>query len=53
MSLIKNVFNHRIKRYGEIHGLRNGDLTQYLTSVEVEEVVKTCGCILEFVEGFI
>ena len=51
-SVKEYVFNHQKNRY-EINRSINGDLTQYLTSVDIEEVVKTGGCVVEFLEGFI
>ena len=53
MSVKENVFNDRKKRYEEISRFRNGDITQQLTSVDIEEVVRSGGHIVEILEGFI
>ena len=47
------VFNARKKRYEEINRFRNGDITQHLTSVDFEEVVRSGGFIVKIIEGFI
>ena len=39
--------------YEVINRFRDGYITQHLTSVDVEEVVRTGGVFLEFFEGFI
>ena len=48
MSVEENVFNDRKNRYEEINRFRNGDITQHLTSVDIEEVVRSGGCTLEY-----
>ena len=53
MSVKENVFNDRKNRYEEISRFRNGDITQQLTSVDIEEVVRSGGDIVEILEGFI
>ena len=53
MSVKENVFNYRKNRYEEINRFRNGDITQHLTSVDIEEVVRFGGYVVEILEGFI
>ena len=53
MNVKENVLNDGKNKYEEINRFRNGNITQYLTSVDIEEVVKTGGYIVEFLEGFI
>ena len=53
MSFKENVYNHRKNKYEEINRFRNGDITQYLTSVNIEEVVITSWCFVEILERFI
>ena len=52
MSVKENVFNDRKNRYEEINRFRNGDITQQLTSVDIEEVVRSGGHFVEILEGF-
>ena len=52
MSVKENVINHQKNRY-EINRFRNGDITQNLTGVDIEEVVETSGYVVEFFEVFI
>ena len=53
MSVKGNVFNDRKKSYEEINRVRNGDITQHLTSVDIEEVDRSGGYIVRILEGFI
>ena len=53
MSVKENVFNDRKNRYEEINRFRNGDRTQHLTSVDVEENVRSGGYIVKILEGFV
>ena len=53
MSVKENVFNDCKYRSKEINRFRNGDLTQHLTSVDIEEVVRFGGCIVKKLESFI
>ena len=53
MSFKENVFNDRKNRYEEINRFRNGDITQHLTSVDIEEAVRSGGCIVKILEGFV
>ena len=43
MSVKEKVFNDRKNRYKEINRFRKGDITQHLTSVDIEEVVRSGG----------
>ena len=53
MSVKENSFNDRKNRYEEINRFRNGDITQHLTSVEIEEVVRSGGYVVKILEGFV
>ena len=53
MSVKENVFDHHKRRYEDIFRFRKRNITQYLTSIDIEEVVTTGGYIVEFLEGFI
>ena len=53
MSVKEKVFNDRKNRYEEINRFRNGDITQHLTSVDIEEVVRSGGYIVKILEGFV
>ena len=53
MNVKEKVFNDRRNRYEEINRFRNGDITQHLTSVDIEEVVRSGGYIVKILEGFI
>ena len=53
MSAEENVFNDRKSRYEEINRFRNGDITQHLTGVDIEEVVRCGGYAVKILEGFI
>ena len=52
MSVKENVLNDRKNRCEEINRFRNGDIIQHLTSVDIEEVVRSGGCIVKILEGF-
>ena len=47
------MFTTTPKTNTKINRFRNGDITQHLTSVDIEEVVRVDGVIKEFYEGFI
>ena len=47
------VFNSRKSRYEEVKRFRNGDIIQHITSVDIEELVKSGGYIVDKLEGFI
>ena len=53
MSVKVNLFNDGKNRYEEINRFRNGDKTQYLTSVDIEKVDRSGRNIVKIVEGFI
>ena len=53
MTVKGNVFNARKNRYEQINRFRNGDITQHLTGVDIEEVVRSGGYIVKILEGFI
>ena len=53
MSVKENEFNHHKNRYEEINRCRSGDIAQYVTSVDIEGLLKTGGFVIEFLEGFI
>ena len=52
MSVKGIVFNARKNRYAEISRFRIGDINQQLTSVDVEEVVRSGGYFVEMLESF-
>ena len=53
MSVKENVFNDRKNRCEEIIRFRNGDITQHVTSLDIEEVFRSGGYIVKILEGFI
>ena len=53
MAIKEDVFNETKNKYECVNRFRNGDITQHLTSVDIEEVVRVGGFIIEFYEGFI
>ena len=53
MSGKENVFIYRKKRSEEINRFKNGDIIQHLSSVDIEEVVRSGGYIVKMLEGFI
>ena len=53
MAVKEDVYNETKNKYENINRFRNGDITQHLTSVDIEEVVRVGGVIKEFYEGFI
>ena len=52
-SVKENVFNDRKNRSEEFNRFKNCDITQHLTSMDVEEVVRSGGYIVKILEGFI
>ena len=52
MPVNEEVFNESTNKYEKLNRFRNGDITQYLTSVDIEQVVRIGGIIKEFYEGF-
>ena len=53
MSVKENLFNDRKNRHEEINRFRNGDITQHLNSVDIDNVVRFGGYIVKKLEGFI
>ena len=53
MAVKEDVYNDTKNKYENVNRFRNGDITQHLTSVDIEEVVRVGGVIKEFYEGFI
>ena len=53
MALKEDVYNETKHKCECVNRFRNGDITQHLTSVNIEEVVRTGGFIKEIFEGFI
>ena len=53
MSVEENVFNDRKNRYEETNRFTNGDITQHLTGVVIEEVVRSGAYFDEIFEGFL
>ena len=53
MSVKGNIFNDRKNRYEEINHFSFGDITQHLTSVDNEEVVRSGGYIIKMLGKFI
>ena len=41
MSVKENIFNSRKIRYEMVNRFRNGDITEHLTSVDIEEIVRS------------
>ena len=52
MSVTENVLNDRKNRYQEINRFRSGDIIQHLTSVDIQEVVRSGGCIVQKLKDF-
>ena len=50
---VKKTFNDRESRYEEINHFRNTDIFQHLTSVDIEEIVRSGGYIAKKLERFI
>ena len=53
MAVKEDAFNETKNNCECVNRFRNGDITQHLTSVDIEEVVRIGGVIKEFYEGFI
>ena len=51
MSVEENVFKSQKNKNEEIKRFRNGDIIQYLTIVEIDEVVRSSGCIVKILEN--
>ena len=52
-SVKENVFNVCKNRYEEINCFQRDDITQHLTSIEIEETVTSGGYVVDILEGFI
>ena len=53
MSVKEQIFNATKSRLEEVNRFRNGYIGQYLTSVDIEEIVTVGGVIEEVLEGFV
>ena len=53
MAVKEDVYNETKNKSENVNRLRNGDNTQHLTSVDIEEVVRVGGVLKELYEGFI
>ena len=53
MAVKEDVYDETKNKSENVNRFRNGDITQHLTSVDIEEVVRVGGVIKEFYEGFI
>ena len=53
MAVKGDVYNETENKSENVNRFRNGEITQHLTSVDFEEVVRVGGIIKEFYEGFI
>ena len=52
MAAKREVFNDRKNRYEEINWSRNGYITQHITSLDFEEIVRVGGVKIEIFDGF-
>ena len=52
MVVEEDVYNETKNKCECVNRFRNGDITQHLTSVDIEQIVRTGGIIKEFYEGF-
>ena len=53
LAVNEEVFNEKLHKYEKINRFRNGDIIDYVTSVDLEEIVRIGGLVLKFYEGFI
>ena len=53
MSMRENVLNGCKNRYEEINQFRIGDITQHLISIDIEEVERTGGRVVDIHERLI
>ena len=53
MTVKEEVFNDCKNRYAEINRCRDGELIQELPSEDIEEIVRSGGCIMGTLEKFI
>ena len=52
MAVKEGVYDATEHNYECVNRFRKGDITQHLTNVEIEQVVRTGGIIKQFYEGF-
>ena len=53
MGVKEEVFDETKNKHEPVNRFRNGDITQHLTSIDVEEIVRIGGIIKNIYEGFI
>ena len=53
MAVKEKIFSDRKNRCEERNRFKNGYITQHPTSVDNEEIVRVCGVVIEFFDGFI
>ena len=53
MAVKEDVDNETKKKHESVNRFRNGDITQHLTSVDIDEVARTGAVIKEFYAGFL
>ena len=53
MAVKVNVFDDRTSGYEEINRFTNGYMTQHLPSVDIEEIVRDVGVVIEIFEDAI
>ena len=53
MAVNEEVFNETKNKFERVDRFRNGNITQHLTSIDTEKIVRISGFIKEFYEGFI
>ena len=53
MTVKGNVLYNRKNKYEEINRFRKGDITQYLTSIDIEKIVRSGGYNVKILDGFI
>ena len=53
LAVNEEVLNENEHKYEKINRFRNGDIIDYVTSVDLEEIVRIGGVVLKFYEGFI
>ena len=53
LAVNEDVLNENEHKYEKINSFKNGDIIDYVTSVDLEEIVRIGGFVLEFYEGFI
>ncbi len=53
LAVNEDVWNESKNKHENVNRFRNGHIIQHLTSVDIEQIVRIGGIILEFFEGFI